>query len=243
MFENVIGILKVWMITKALTTPIAWVGLLLLFSVILLFLAMFVKFKNGFVSVASFIVFEVLGVIMLIALFSNSFFRDNLCLKESEIQEFTDVTPKGMVSRKRFRTISVPLLGVSLPDESSIYFSQARDTLLNARFSNKLYVAQSEAYSGVVLYDEKFNNLNELLLREGLASTAKVTPKQYSRIQTKAIRDKKGMWGVSMAPPVCLEESWDILDYSEIWLTFIISMCTSVALMPWLRKVIKIYSL
>ena len=239
MFEHILGILKVWLITKALTTPMAWVGLLLLFSAILLVLAIFVKFRNGVVSLICFLIFEGIGVVVLIALFSNNLLSDGLCLRESEVRTFTDVTPQGIVSRKRFRYISTPLLGISLPDKESIYFEKARDTILNARFSGSLYVSQSDAYSGVVIYDDKFNSLNELLLREGFASTTKVTPKQYSRIQKKAIRERKGMWEISSAP---IEASYVILKYSEIWLTFIISVCTSVALMTWLRNLIKAYN-
>lgn len=239
MFEHIIGILKVWLITKALTSPTAWVGFLLAFSVVLLVLAMFVKFKNGIVSLVCFILFEFLGVVMLISLFSHNFTADNLCLKTSEVQAVSDITPRGIVSKKRFRLVSTPLLGISLPDEDSIYFQQARERVLDARFAGSLYVAQSESYSGVVLYDKEFNSLNELLLQEGLARTAKVSPKQYHSIQTKAIQSKKGMWEVSAAPP---RESASIIKYSEVWLTFILCVCTSVALMTWLRKLIKIYN-
>ena len=239
MIENVIGILKVWIITKALVNPMAWIGILILFSVINLILAIFVKFKNGFVSLASFIVFEFLGVVALVALLSNSLFRDNLVLGEGVVQTINDVSSKGLVYKKRFRTVTEPLLGIELPDEKTPYFTKAKEYILNARFPDSLHVYRSSAYTGVVIYDSEFNSINEQLLYDGLARTAKITPKQYSRIQSGAIKAKRGMWEVATAPE---QESVAILQYSAIWIVFILSLCTSVALTTWLKGIVKTYA-
>ena len=239
MVNSILGIIKVWIITKALCSPLLWIGFLLLFSIINLTLAVFVKFKNGLLSSICFIICELVGVVALISLISNNVYNDNLYLKEGTVQQFSDVTPEGIVYRKRFRTVTEPLLGITLP-EDGIYFNQAKDNILNSRFSGSLYMYKSSAYSGVVLCDSENNSINEQLLYDGLARVSKVSPKQYKNIQKGAVKFKRGMWGVAESPS---PESIFLIEFTVIWLVFILCMCTSAATTKWLKKLIVKYDL
>ena len=239
MIKSVLGLFKVWLITKVALSPWLWIGILILFSAFILFLAIFVKFKNGFLSLVCFLLCEGLGVAALVALLSNNVYYDNLYLGERTTQQFSDVTPDGIVYRKLFRTVSEPLLGIALPKEG-MYFDQAKELILNSRFSDSLYMYRSSAYSGVVLCDSENHSINEQLLYDGLAKTTKVTPKQYTHIQQGSIKARRGMWAISAVP---VNKPSILLEFTIVWLALILCVSTSVALTTWLRKIVKIYSL
>ena len=236
MIESILGIVKVWIITRALTNPVLWIGMLGVFSALLLFLAIFVKFKNGYLSLACFILFEAAGVVAIASLWGNNVYSDNLQLQGGEVQQINTVKPNGVVCRKRFVLRTTPLLGISLPEKDSPYFSQARDKILNSRFQGRLYVYTSSSYSGVVLCNAESYSLNEQLLREGLASTTRVSPKQYVRLQTEAVQNKRGMWQVAAAPK---KASDALVVFSEIWLRLILCVGIAIVLAKWLTKQIK----
>ena len=236
MIEGILGIIKVWLISRALSNPSTWIAILVAFSALLLLLAIFVKFKNGFISLICFVIVEAVGLVGLASLLNNNIYSDNLYLKDAVIQQFTDVSSQGVIYRKRFRVSATPLLGITLPDEDSSYFQEARNKILSARFNGGLYMSTSSAYSGVVLYDSGLKSINEQLLQEGLASTTSVCPKQYSRIQAKAIQNKRGIWQVSSGPA---KVSTVIIEVSRAWLILLLSVCAGVVLTPWLRKALK----
>lgn len=234
MFSETINLIKLWIVVKAASCPITWIVCLGLFTILLILSAIFIRFRNGWVSVVSFILLELLAIGAIVSLTSRHLGTEDLKLDKGKAMSCIDVTSEGVVIRKRFRTVTVSLLGLRLPDSESVHFDSAKDLILQSRFSGNLYVQYSSVYSGVVLCDSNFNSLNEELLKQGLSSVDIVSPKKYVSLQKKAIKGKRGMWEFSSYQ----KSRPSILEYSVTWLIFVSSVCLTLVVTTWLKKVV-----
>lgn len=230
--STVIDLLKLWIVTKAITSPIAWIACLVLFTVSLFVLSLFIKFKNGWISTVCFILLEIFGVISVISITNTHIYTDNLHLDKGTVVNCIGVTPDGIIIKKRFRRVTVPLLGLKLPESESLYFSSAKECIEKARFSGNLYIHYSSVYKGVVICGANFNSINEELLKWGLARADIAAPRQYIRIQQEAVKDKRGMWEIASYTPI----KTSILQYSVTWFLFINSVCLTVVIATWLKR-------
>lgn len=234
MVNEIVGLLKLWLIVKVVSNPVSWIIILGVFTLLLVLSAIFIQFKNGWVSIVSFILLEILAWGAIISLTSQRVGTDDLRLDKGKVVSCVDVTSEGVVIKKRFRTTTVSLLGLRLPDSESVYFDSAKDLILQSRFSGNLYLHYSSAYPGVVICDSNFNSLNEELLKRGFGRTDVVTPKQYLTIQKKAVKDKRGMWEISSFSKI----TPSILRYSVTWLIFVSSVCIAMVITICLRKIV-----
>lgn len=230
-----VDLIKIWALTYLLTRPAIILLLVCVFTLLMLLAAVFVKFKNGWLSLSCFLILELVGVIAIYTLACPVHHTDDLHLKAAELQAISDVKPEGIVIQRRFRQQVVPLLGIELPSETSEYFQSAKDCILDSRFSGKLRLQRSSAYSGVVLYDASDSSINETLLSDGLAYCSGVAPKQYLIIQKKATRAKRGMWSLPVVQYP--SQSHTLREGVIIWLVFIESCSLSVLMLVlWERK-------
>lgn len=218
-----------------LSKPAVWIGLLAVFTILLFVSALFIKFKNGWLSWISFLVLEIIGLITVLA-FTRNALSEDLKLSDPEAKVIVDITESGVVFERRFISKSTSLLGVELPDKTSEYFQPAKDRILNSCFSKKLFVCKSSSFPGVVLYDAEKNCINELLLKEGLAYVSTPAPNRYITLQKKASETKQGLWSL----PVVREQpkylNTKLLDYSVEWLVIILVLTTSSVIVLCLRK-------
>lgn len=231
MFSEIIDLIKLWIVVKAITNPVMWVVCLVVFTALLFVSAIFIRFKNGWISLACFIILETLGIILIISLASTQVYTDDLHLDKGAVISCIDVTSDGVRLKKRFRTVTTPLLGLKLPESESKYFDSAKDYIQRARVSGKVYVYYSSVYRGVVLCDATFNSINEGLLIEGLAAADVGAPQQYIRLQQEAVKDKRGMWEIAAYKP----QDLSILQYSVYWLLVINSVCIATVITTWIR--------
>ena len=234
MFSEIVSLAKLWIIVKVVSNPVSWIVILGLFTLLLILSAIFVQFKNGWVSVISFIVLEALALVAIISLTSQRIGTEDLRLDKGKAVSCVDVTSDGVVIKKRFRTTTVSLLGLRLPDSESTYFDSAKELILQSRFSGNLYAYYSSVYSGVVLCDSNFNSLNEELLKKGLGKTDVVAPKQYLALEKEAVKGKRGMWEISSFS----RRTPSILRYSVTWLIFVSSACIAMVITICLRKIL-----
>ncbi len=232
--SSVVEIVKIWLVTYAITKPITWVVIIALFSVLLLLSAIFFKFKNSWFSIISFIILEFLAVATAVILCGRYFIFNELHLNEGVDKRVVSVTPEGVIFERRiFKNRATPLLGIELPAEGSEYYTQAKDIILNSRFNNSLRVYESSAYKGVVLHNARGNSINEELLINGLAYASSVSPKSYIKLQNKAIESSRGIWSKSCSIR-CLECS-DLVDYTVFWLMILYTLAIAIVI-PWQNK-------
>lgn len=230
-----VDLLKIWTLTYLLTRPSIILAILVAFTLLMILASIFVKFKNGWLSIFCFLLLEAVGVCAIYILSCPVQNSEDLRLKAAELQAISDVTTDGVVIQKRFRQQVVPLLGLELPSETSEYFQSAKDCILDSRFDGKLKVCRSSAYSGFVLYDATGSSINETLLSEGYAYCSGVSPKQYLIIQKKASRAKRGMWSLPVVQYP--SQSNTFREGVIIWLIFIESCSLSVLMLVlWERK-------
>lgn len=230
-----VDLLKIWTLTYVLTRPTVVALILVAFTLLMILAAIFVKFKNGWLSLCCFLILEAVGIFAIYTLSCPVHNSDDLHLKAEELQAISDVSPNGVVIQKMFRQQVIPLLGIELPSESSEYFQSAKGCILDSRFEGKLRVCRSSAYSGLVLYDATGSSINEILLSEGYAYCSGVSPKQYLNIQKKAIRAKRGMWSLPVAQHP--SQSHTFREGVIIWIVFIESCSLSVLMLVlWERK-------
>lgn len=219
-----IDLIRTFVLMYVLTRPVVWIGLLVAFTLILLLCALFIKFKNGWVSWISFILFETVGVILIISLTKSVYFSDDLKLGAIEVKSIVDVTEEGVVFERRFRPRATPLLGVEFPSGEN--FQPVRERILSSCFDKKLFVCKSSAYAGVVLYDAEKTCINETLLREGLAYVSGTAPQQYIKLQKRASETKQGIWA---QPVVCLSRPCvdpGLVKEFILWLATILTAAT-----------------
>lgn len=230
-----VDLLKIWALTYILTRPITILLVLVAFTFLMMLAAVFVKFKNGWLSLCSFLALEIIGLVAIYMLTCPVSKSDDLHLKAEVLQTISDVTPEGVVIPKRFRQQVVPLLGIELPSEKSEYFQSAKDYILGSRFDGKLRLCHSSAYSGLVLYDSAGRSINESLLSEGYAYCSGVSPKQYLIIQKKATRAERGIWSLPVAQYPSRPNTFR--EGVIIWLVLVESCSLSVlTLVLWERK-------
>ena len=229
-----IDLIKTFMLMYVLTRPAVWIGLLITFTLILLLCALFIKFKNGWLSWFSFILFEVVGLVLIVSLTRNTYYSDNLKLKSPEVKSVLDVTEEGVVLERRFRPRATPLLGVEFPSGNN--FQPVRERILGSCFDKKLFVCKSSAYTGVVLYDAENRCINEALLREGLAYISGTAPRQYIELQKRASETKQGIWAqpVVRSTRPCVDPR--AIKEFILWLAFIQAGITLAVLVICLRR-------
>ena len=220
------------MLEPLLWGPVIWVVCLVLFTLALFVSAIFIKFKNGWISAICFILLEIFGVIAVVSITNTRIYTDNLHLDKGAVVNCINVTPEGIIVKKRFRKVTVPLLGLKLPEGESKYYSAAKEYILNACISGNLYIHYSSVYKGAVFRGATFNSLNEELLKQGLARADVAAPRQYIRIQREAVKDKRGMWEIASYTPM----KTSILQYSVTWFIFINSVCLTVVVTTWLKR-------
>lgn len=232
--SSIVEIVKIWLITYAVTKPITWIIIVALFSVLLLLSAMFFKFKNSWFSIISFIILEFLAVATAVILCGRYFVFNELHLNEGVEKKVVSVTPDGVIfDRRVFRNRATPLMGIILPEEDSEYYTQAKDMILNSRFNGSLRVYESSAYKGVVLKNAKGDSINEELLINGLAYADSVSPKSYIKIQNKAIESGRGLWSKPRAIK-CLDYS-PLVDNTVFWLMIVYTLAL-VIVIPWQQR-------
>lgn len=218
-----------------LSRPVVWVGILAIFTILLFLSALFIKFKNGWISWVCFVLLELTGVIVVLA-FTRNALSEDLKLSEPEVKVIADINEKGVVFERRFIQRTTPLLGVELPDKSSEYFQPAKDRILNSCFSKKLFVCKSSSFSGVVLYDAEKHCINELLLQEGLAYVSTPAPNQYISLQKKASETKQGLWSLPVVRSQPDYLNVELLNGSVLWLIAILAIATSIVIILCLRR-------
>lgn len=228
-----IDLIKTFMLMYVLTRPVVWIGLLIAFTLILLLCALFIKFKNGWISWVSFVIFELVGLVLIISLTKNTYYTDDLKLSPAETKNVLEVTEDGVVFERRFRPKAAPLLGVEFPTGEN--FQPVRERILSSCFDKKLFVCKSSAYPGVVLYDAENICINEILLREGLAYVSGTAPRQYIKLQKRASETKRGIWAqpVVCASRPCVDPK--LIEEFILWLAMILAAAALMVIILWLK--------
>lgn len=174
----------------------------------LLFFGAFVRFKNGILSLISYIILvSIPAVLLTINIVNNSMPVEDLKLSDIKVERYVGVSGEGIQFRRTFlRIVNEPLLGIQ-PTTDRQRIDDFVAFIQRTYPDGNIAYRTSKKYTGIMLVDAASNDLNLALIKDGYFNIAVKAPNQYLVAANNARSRGVGVWASKVGlQPRLIEE-------------------------------------